>query len=138
MLRCYPLFHHGTCKFLNMSGGHTGLGDNMVCYCKDEHLSFLLSACSIVLGLDYRHCHLFLLLHLQSSCLLQQDYGMFTQVSREPGQLSSGVFHSQLKCVFTVISYYNCDLNCPLSVSPKCLKDCSTGACAIIVYGSLN
>lgn len=50
---------------------------------------------------------------------------------------SSGVFQSQYKGLFSVQSYCNCDLNCLLPVNRLCLMDTS-GACAIISYGSLN
>jgi len=47
----------------------------------------------------------------------QQGYGMFTQVIRDSGHLSPGVFQSQLKGLFSVLHYCNCDFNCLLPVN---------------------
>ena len=59
-------------------------------------------------------------------------------MSRDTGHLSFGVFQSQQKDLFGVLSFHNYDLNCLPSVSCSCLSDHSTGACSLIVYGSLN
>ena len=65
---------------------------HVVCHCEDDQLS-VLSAYSAVLGISqYRHGNLLPLPHLQSSCLLA---AFITQMSRDPGHLSSGVFQSQ-------------------------------------------
>ncbi len=44
---------------------------------------------SVSSAMHYRHCSVLLRPHLQSSCLMQQDCGLFMQVIRNPGNLSS-------------------------------------------------
>lgn len=96
---------------------------------KHDEPSFL-SPCSIVLGiLHSRHCSLLLRPHLQSSCHPVAGLRYVHIGDQSP-------WVSELVGLFNVLSYYYSDF-IP-HVNRKCLKDWSTGACAINICGSLN
>ncbi len=75
--------------------------------------------CSTLSGvLHCRHCSSLLWLHLSPHASLQQDSGMFMQVSRKRGFFLL-VFSEWVEKSLSLMSevYYNCDLKCLLQVS---------------------
>ncbi len=122
------LFHQSTFRFLNTSEGTHGymwFSTPRTISCP-SCLPVALSQASYIAV----HCSDYI---CSPHASLQQDNGMFMQVRRKRGTLSSGVFRVSRKVsLFNVWSYYNCDLNCLLPVSGFACP------CAKIVYGSLN
>ncbi len=92
-VRCYSTLSPKHFQVLEHVWGDTWL--YVLFHSKDNQLSFL-SPCSTLSGvLHCRHCSSLLWLHLSPRASLQQDSGMFMQVSRKRGILSSGVFQSE-------------------------------------------
>ncbi len=92
-VRCYSTLSPKHFQVLEHVWGDTWL--YVLFHSKDNQLSFL-SPCSTLSGvLHCRHCSSLLWLHLSPRASLQQDSGMFMQVSRKRGILSSGIFQSE-------------------------------------------
>lgn len=83
------LFHQSTCKSSNTSGG--GVGGHMV-HMVTCGLALHGRPAVLPCSMSYFTLQTVQFIALQFSCLLQQDQWMFTQVSRNPEYLSSGVF----------------------------------------------